>query len=63
MELVDFNGEYPRIIANIQEYDLLVSIIGGTYDLADQLPSNCHFDHFLLISYFQVLWEFGVNLA
>ena len=28
-----------------------------TYDLADQLPSNCHFSHFLLP------WEFGVNLT
>ena len=29
-------------------YDLLVSNIGGTYDLADQLPSNHEFVHFLL---------------
>ena len=27
-------------------YDLLVSNIGGTYDLADQLPSNHKFGHF-----------------
>ena len=27
-------------------YDLLLSNIGGTYDLADQLPSNHEFGHF-----------------
>ena len=31
-------------------YDLLVSNIGGTYDLADQLPSNHEFGHFLVVS-------------
>ena len=30
-------------------YDLLVSNIGGTYDLADQLPSNHEFGHFLVV--------------
>ena len=30
--------------------DLLVSNIGGTYDLADQLPSNREFAHFLVVS-------------
>ena len=29
-------------------YDLLVSNIGGTYDLADQLPSNHEFGHFFV---------------
>ena len=46
-------------------YDLLVSNIRGTYDLADQLLSNCHFGHLLLVSQAQVprelhlflLWE------
>ena len=31
-------------------YDLLVSNIGGTYDLADRLPSNHEFGHFLVVS-------------
>ena len=31
-------------------YDPLVSNIGGTYDLADQLPSNHEFGHFLVVS-------------
>ena len=30
-------------------YDLLVGNIGGTYDLAIQLPSICSFGHFLLV--------------
>ena len=34
--------EYPGVT-----YDLLVSNIGGTYDLTDQLPSNREFGHFL----------------
>ena len=33
--------EYSRVT-----YDLLVSNIGGTYDIADQLPSNREFGHF-----------------
>ena len=33
--------EYSRVT-----YDLLVSNIGGTYDRADQLPSNLGFGHF-----------------
>ena len=37
--------EYPRVT-----YDLLVSNIGGTYDLADQLPTNGEFGHFLVVS-------------
>ena len=37
--------------------------IGGTYDLADQLPSNREFDHFFVVSQSQVPREFGVNLA
>ena len=37
--------------------------IGGTYDLADQLPSNHEFAHFLVVSQSQVPREFGVNLA
>ena len=37
--------------------------IGGTYDLADQLPSNREFGHFLVVSQSQVPREFGVNLA
>ena len=43
--------------------DLLVSNIGGTYDLADQLPSKQEFGHFLVVSQSQVPREFGVNLA
>ena len=31
-------------------YDLLVSNIGGTYHLADQLPSNHEFGHFLVVN-------------
>ena len=41
-------------------YDLLVSNIGGTYDLADQLQSNHEFGHFFVVSQSR---EFGVNLA
>ena len=45
-------------------YDLLVSKhIGGTYDIADQLPSNHEFGNFLVVSLPQVPREFGVNLA
>ena len=44
-------------------YDLLVSNIGGTYDLADQLPINREFGHFLVASQSQVPRAFGVNLA
>ena len=50
--------EYSRVT-----YDLLVSNIGGTTDLADQLPSNCHLGHSLLVSQSQVIREFSVNLA
>ena len=39
-----------------------MSNIGGTYDLADQLPSNREFGHFLFVSRSQVPREFGVNL-
>ena len=31
-------------------YDLLVSNIRGTYDIVDQLLSNCEFGHFLVVS-------------
>ena len=51
-------GEYPGVT-----YDFLVSNIGGTYDLAEQLPSNREFSHFLVVSQSQVPQEFGVNLA
>ena len=44
-------------------YDLLMNNIGGTYDLADQLPSNREFGHFLVVGQSQVPREFGVNLA
>ena len=44
-------------------YDLLVGNIGGTYDLADQLPSDREFGHFSVVSQSQVPREFGVNLA
>ena len=44
-------------------YDLLVSKIGGTCNLADQLPSNYKFGHFLVISRSQVPQDFGINLA
>ena len=44
-------------------YDLLVSNMGGTYDLTDQLPSNHEFGHFLVVSQSQVPQESGVNLA
>ena len=44
-------------------YDILVSNIGATYDLADQLQSNREFGHFLVVSQSQVPWDFGVNLA
>ena len=44
-------------------YGILVSNIGGTYDLADQLPINREFGHFLVVSQSQVPREFGVNLA
>ena len=50
--------EYPGVT-----YDLLVSNIGLTYDLADQLPSNYEFRHFFVVSQSQVPREFGVNLA
>ena len=50
--------EYPGVT-----YNLLVSNIGGTYDLADQLPSNRELGHFLVASQSQVPWELGVNLA
>ena len=50
--------EYPGVT-----YDLLVINIGGTYNLADQLPSNHEFGHFLVVSQSQVPREFGVNLA
>ena len=44
-------------------YDLLVGNIGGTYNLADQLPSNREFGHFSVVSQSQVPREFSVNLA
>ena len=44
-------------------YDLLVNNIGGTYDFADQIPSNREFGHFLVVSQSRVPREFGVNLA
>ena len=44
-------------------YDLLVSNIGGTYDLANQLPSNHEFGNFLVVSQSLVPREFGVSLA
>ena len=44
-------------------YDLLVSYIGGTYDLVDQLPSNHEFGHFLVVSQSQVPREFDAKLA
>ena len=50
--------EYPGVT-----YDLLVSNIGGTCDLADQLPSNREFSHFSVVSQSQVPREFGVSLA
>ena len=50
--------EYPGVT-----YDLLLSNIGGTYDLADQLSSNREFGHFLVVGQSQVPREFGVNLA
>ena len=37
--------------------------IGGTYDLAEQLPSNREFGHFLVARLSQFPREFGVNLA
>ena len=47
-------------------YDLLVSNIGGIYDLANQLQSNREFGHLLVVSQSQVPQsqvprEFGVN--
>ena len=50
--------EYPGVTN-----DLLMSNIGGTYDLADQLSSYREFGHFLVVSQSQVSREFGVNLA
>ena len=44
-------------------YDLLVSDIGRTYDLVNQLQSNCHFGNYVLGSQSQVHQKFGVNLA
>ena len=44
-------------------YDLLVSNIGGTCDLADQLPSNREFGHFLVVSQSQVPRVFDENPA
>ena len=44
-------------------YDLLVNNIGGTYDLADQLPGNREFGNYLVVSHSQVPREFDVNLA
>ena len=44
-------------------YDLLVSNIGGIYNLADELRSNHEFGNFLVMSQSQVPREFGVNLA
>ena len=45
VKLVDFNDKYGEYSG--ATYDLLVSNIGGTYDLADQLPSNHEFGHIL----------------
>ena len=50
--------EYSRVT-----YDLLVSDIGGLYDLTDQLPSNHEFGNILVVSLSQVPREFGVNVA
>ena len=44
-------------------YDLLVSNIGGTYDLADQLSISREFGHFLVVSQSQVPRKSGVNLS
>ena len=52
------NCEYPVVT-----YGFLVSNIGGTYDLADQLPINREFDNFFTVSQSQFPREFGVNLA
>ena len=52
----------PELL-RVLTYDLLVSNIGGTYDLADQLPSNQEFGHFLVVSQSQVPRKFCVNLA
>ena len=41
--------------------DLLTSNIGGTLNLADQLPMKCHFDQFLVVSHSQVPRDFGVT--
>ena len=41
--------ELLRVYSGVT-YDLLVSNFGGTYDLADQLPSNHEFGHFLVVS-------------
>ena len=40
-----------------------MSNIRGTYDLADQPPSNREFGHFLVASQSQVPRDFGVNLV
>ena len=52
--------EYPG-----ETHDHLMSNIGGTYDLADQLPCNREFRHFFffVVSQSQVPREYGVNLA
>ena len=52
-----------RITTDLRAYDLLLSNIGGTCDLADQLPSNREFGQFLVISQPQVPQEFNVKLA
>ena len=44
VELFDFNGEYGEYSG--VTYDLLVTNVGGTYDLADQVPGNHEFGHF-----------------
>ena len=41
--------------------DLLVSNLGGTYDPADQLPSNHEFGHFLVVRQSEFPRELGVN--
>ena len=61
VKLVDFNDEYGEYSG--ATYNLLVSNIGGTYDLADQLPSNHEFWPYFVVSQSQGPREFGVNLA
>ena len=52
----------PELL-RISRSNLLVSNMGGTYDLANQLINNGAFGHILVVSQSQVPREFGVNLA